>query len=105
METYAIAHVTSARPGPDIVRYLSAVDSTLEPFGGRFLVHGDSGSVLEGDFVGNVIVIAFPSRAQAEGWYESPEYQQILPLRTRNTTGWVILVGGVADGHRATDIL
>lgn len=105
MKAYAIAHVQSARSSPEIAEYLSRIDSTLAPFGGRFLVHGDPGEVREGDFAGNVIVIEFPSRQDARGWYESAEYQQILPLRTRNTTGWVILVDGVEANHRATDIL
>lgn len=105
MQAYAIAHVQSAQPGPEIVEYLSRIDSTLAPFAGRFLVHGDPGEIREGDFVGNVIIIGFPSRENAKGWYESAEYQQILPLRARNTTGWLILVDGVDAGHRATDIL
>ena len=105
MTAYAIAHVQSAQPGPEIVEYLSGIDSTLAPFDGRFLIHGDPGEVREGEFLGNVIVIEFPSRENAEGWYESTDYQQILPLRTRNTTGWLILVDGVEADHRATDIL
>ena len=59
----------------------------------------------EGDFDGNVIVIEFPDRKSARGWYDSGAYQWILPLRIRNTTGWVILVDGVTADHRARDIL
>ena len=105
MKAYAIAHVQSAQPGPQIVEYLTRIDATLAPFDGQFLVHGDPGDVREGDFVGNVIVIEFPTRRNARAWYESAEYQQILPLRTRNTTGWLILVDGVGSDHVATDIL
>jgi uncharacterized protein (DUF1330 family) len=105
VKAYAVAHVQSAQPGPEIVEYLQRIDGTLAPFGGRFLVHGDPGEVREGGFVGNVIVVEFPDRASASGWYESEAYQRILPLRTRNTSGWMILVDGVASDHLATDIL
>ncbi len=105
MPAYAIAHLQDLRFGPDIVAYLQAIDATLAPYGGRFLVHGSSAEVLEGPFSGDVVVVAFPDRAQASAWYASPAYQAILPLRTRNARGWVVLVDGVGEGHRATDLL
>jgi uncharacterized protein (DUF1330 family) len=58
MTTYAIAHLRNVVMGPDIVAYVEAIDATLAPFAGRFLVHGD-----------------------------------------------VIIVDGVGEDHRATDIL
>lgn len=105
MTAYAIAHLQDLRFGPDIVAYLQVIDATLAPYGGRFLVHGSSAEVLEGPFSGDVVVVAFPDRAQASAWYASPAYQAILPLRTRNAHGWVVLVDGAGEGHRATDLL
>ena len=105
MPAYAIAHLQDLRFGPDIVAYLQAIDATLAPYGGRFLVHGSSAEALEGPFSGDVVVVAFPDRAQAGAWYASPAYQTILPLRTRNAGGWVVLVNGVGEGHCATDLL
>lgn len=105
MPAYAIAHLQDLRFGPDIVAYLQAIDATLAPHGGRFLVHGSSAKALEGPFSGDVAVVAFPDRAQAGAWYASPAYQTILPLRTRNARGWVVLVDGVGEGYRATDLL
>jgi uncharacterized protein (DUF1330 family) len=102
---YAIAHVQSATPGPEIVEYLQRIDSTLAPYGGRFLVHGDPADRREGGFNGDLIVIEFPDREHAVAWYESPAYREIVDLRTRNTTGWVVLIEGVPADHRATDIL
>ena len=104
MPAYAIAHLQDLRFGPDIVAYLQAIDATLAPYDGHFLIHGSSAEVLEGPFSGDV-VIAFPDRAQASAWYASPAYQAILPLRTRNARGWVVLVDGTGQGHRATDLL
>jgi uncharacterized protein (DUF1330 family) len=103
--SYAIGHLRSVRFGPDIADYLRRIDATLEPYGGRFLVHGMKHEVLEGDWPGDLIIIEFPDRASAESWYHSDAYQEILPLRTRNADGSVILVDGNAADHRGADVL
>jgi uncharacterized protein (DUF1330 family) len=105
MTAFAIAHLWSLDMGPDIVEYVERIDATLEPFGGRFAVHGATADVREGELAGDVIAIAFPNRESATGWYESAAYQAILPLRTRNSEGWVVIVDGAGEDHRATDIL
>ena len=105
MTTYAVAHMQTVEMGPAIVEYLNRIDATLAPFEGRFVVHGATPDVLEGEFPGYLIVIGFPTRAQAEGWYASPAYREILPLRLEHSTGPVILVDGVDADHRAVDVL
>jgi uncharacterized protein (DUF1330 family) len=104
-KSYAIGHLRSVRVGRDIAEYLRRIDATLEPFDGRFLVHGMQHEVLEGAWPGDLIIIEFPDRASAEGWYRSRAYQEILPLRTRNSDGAVILVDGNALDHRGPDVL
>jgi len=59
----------------------------------------------KGDWPGDLIVIEFPDRESATGWYESPAYQEILPLRTKNSDGAAIVIDGVPADHRATDVL
>ena len=106
MTAYAVAHLRDVEMGPDIVAYLEAIDATLAPFGGRFVIHGGGDKEeLEGAWPGDLIVIGFPDRNAARAWYASPAYQAILPLRTRNSRGDAILIDGVDDDHRATDIL
>lgn len=105
MTTFAIAHLTSVTLGQPIVDYLRGIDATLAPFGGRFIIHGGRPTMLEGEWAGDLIVIAFPDRAAAEGWYASPAYAAILPLRTGNAEGPVMLIDGVGPDHRATDVL
>lgn len=72
---------------------------------GRFVVHGGEPELLEGDSPGDLIVIGFGDRARARARYDSPTYQEILPLRTENSKGTVFLVDGVDADHRATDVL
>jgi uncharacterized protein (DUF1330 family) len=105
MSTYAIAHVRKASFGPPIIEYLQRIDATLEPFGGRFLVHGGKAEAVEGQWSGDLIIIEFPDRAHAWRWYQSAAYQAILPLRRENTEGEVIFIDTVAAGHRSTDLL
>jgi uncharacterized protein (DUF1330 family) len=105
MSTYAVAHLRKVTMGPQIVEYLQRIDATLKPFQGRFVVHGGEVEVLEGSWPGHLIVIEFPDRQRARTWYESAAYQEILPLRTNNSEGDVVLAEGVSAGHRATDVL
>ena len=106
MKAYAIAHLQLLRMHADIVGYVERIESTLEPFGGRYLIHGGGRvDVREGEWPGDLIVIEFPDREAATGWYESEAYQEILPLRSRHAVGPVILVDGVRPGHRAADVL
>ena len=102
---YAMATLRDVRMGPQIVQYLERIDATLAPFAGRFLVHGGPKQLLEGDWDGDIVVIAFPSLAAAQGWYASPAYRDILALRTANARCDVVLVEGVTADHAAMDIL
>jgi uncharacterized protein (DUF1330 family) len=105
MTAYAIGHLTEVRMGPGIVAYLEGIDATLEPYGGRFILHGERPEVKEGHWSGDLIVIAFPDIAAARAWYDSPAYQAILPLRAENSQGAILLVDGTPEDHRATDVL
>lgn len=105
MTAYAVAHMRQVTMGPQIVEYLHRIDATLEPFGGRFLVHGGDVEVIENEWPGHLIIIEFPDRRRMRGWYDSPAYQAILSLRTENSESNVIMVDGVEHPHKATDVL
>ena len=105
MPAYAVAHMRQVSMGPAIVEYLTRIDATLAPFGGRFLVHGGDVEVVEGTWPGYLIVIEFPGHAAAHDWYSSAAYREILTLRTDNSHSDVILIDGVDRGHLATDVL
>jgi uncharacterized protein (DUF1330 family) len=77
-------------------RYRAAVPALVERFGGRFLARGGALEVLEGAWpLPRLVIIEFPSRDAARRFYDSPEYQQILPLRQQASQGNVVLVEGV----------
>ncbi|MET8897499.1 DUF1330 domain-containing protein [Streptomyces albogriseolus] len=99
MTAYAIAHLRPAAPHPDIAEYMERIPATLEPFGGRFLVHATRHEVKEGAWPGHVVVIAFPGITEARDWWDSPAYREIAPLRSRHIEGDIILIDGVPDGY------
>lgn len=100
---YAIAYLNDVDVNDEIVEYLRRIGPTLEPFEGRFLVHGGELTVAEGTMTGDVVIIAFPSHQAARDWYESDAYREILPLRTRNSIGLVALVEGVTEDYESAD--
>ncbi|MGP8472389.1 DUF1330 domain-containing protein [Burkholderia sp. PR2] len=105
MTAYAIAHLHDVEMCDDIVEYLERIDGTLAPFDGHFVIHGARPDVREGVWRGDLIAIAFPDLDTARTWYESDAYRQIQPLRARHASGPLILIDGVDERHKATDIL
>lgn len=101
MTAYAIAHLRTPQINDDVLEYLERIQGTLDPFGGRFLVHGGEVEVREGSWPGTIVVLRFPTVEDARGWYDSPAYQAILPLRTDHIESDAILVEGVPDGYDA----
>ncbi|TDD96440.1 DUF1330 domain-containing protein [Actinomadura rubrisoli] len=100
MTAYAIAHLRDPdEVHPEVLEYMERIQATLDPFSGRFIVHGGAVDVREGDWPGSVVMIEFPSGEDARGWYESDAYQAILPLRADHLEGEVILVEGVGPDH------
>jgi uncharacterized protein (DUF1330 family) len=95
MSAYCIVYETVEDPD-EFERYRSQVLPTIEAHGGRFLVRGGEFIPLEGELMfDRIVVLEFPTRAAALGWYNSPEYQQILPIRLGAARGQFILVDGV----------
>ncbi|MEW2136088.1 DUF1330 domain-containing protein [Streptomyces sp. NPDC005409] len=102
MTAYALAHLHRPTINDEVIRYIEEIQATMDPFGGRFLVHGAEVEVMEGPFPGTVVMIGFPDMEKARAWYASPAYQEILPLRTEHIAGEVILVEGVPADYDAT---
>ena len=65
--------------------YASKVADTLKPFDGKFLVRTPNKLVLEGDEPTLAVVIEFPNKEKALGWYNSEEHQKIVVHRRAAT--------------------
>ena len=94
MKAYVIVQET-VKDEEMFATYRNSVVATLEEFGGRFVVRGGHLTVVEGEWPHpRLVVIEFPSRQAAEGWYHSPAYQKLLPLRLRSSVGNFVIVDG-----------
>jgi uncharacterized protein (DUF1330 family) len=105
MSTFAVAHLHEVKMGVEIVESRKRIDATLAPYCGQFVLPGGRCERLEGDWRGDLVAIEFPNRDLARAWYRSAAYQAILPLRTDNSIGDVILIDAVPASHVATDVL
>jgi uncharacterized protein (DUF1330 family) len=94
MTAYVIATET-VNDEATFAKYRAEVPKTLEPFGARFVARGGNLTVLEGEWKHpRLVIIEFPSRAAAEGWYNSAEYQKVIGLRLKSTVGNLVIVDG-----------
>lgn len=76
--------------------YREKVLSTIDRYEGRFVVIGGPVEVKEGNYnPGFAIMIEFPDILHAEAWYESAEYQEILPLRKQAAIANVLFMQGI----------
>ena len=95
MKGYVIANI-DVRDAAGYEAYRARTAAIVAQYGGRFLVRGGAVEVREGDVgISRVVVLEFPSLADARTFYDSLEYQDILPHRTANATGSLFLVEGV----------
>ncbi|WP_329118030.1 DUF1330 domain-containing protein [Streptomyces sp. NBC_01465] len=101
MTAYAIGNLrpTEALVHEDVIVYIERIQSTLDPFGGRFLLHFATPEVREGQWPTAPVIIGFPGIEEARAWYDSPAYQELIPLRTKHIDGDIILVEGVAPDY------
>ena len=95
MAAYIIAQINVTDP-ETFERYRDKVPAIIERHGGRYLIRGGATLDLEGTLPRpRVVVIEFADKAAAERFYHSPDYQEIVPLRTSAAEGSVTLVEGV----------
>lgn len=78
--------------------YRSRTPATIEKYGGRFVVRAGRVETLEGEApLPRVVVIEFPSFERAKEWYESEDYQRLIPIRQSAAAGRSFLVEGAED--------
>jgi uncharacterized protein (DUF1330 family) len=93
-KAYLVGQITVTNP-EGYALYQQHVPKTISDFGGRYLVRGGASTQIEGSSHGERnVVLEFPSRAQAEAWYNSEAYQSILQHRKNNSTGHLVMVDG-----------
>jgi uncharacterized protein (DUF1330 family) len=77
-------------------KYAQQVPGTIAPFNGHFIVRGGKTQSLEGEPPKRVVIIAFDSAEKARGWYDSPAYEAIRPIRQSSAKSRTFIAEGVA---------
>ena len=76
--------------------YKKLAAPTVTAYGGRYVARGGTVEVLEGDWLPNrLVLLEFPSLAQAQAWYTSQEYSAAKEIRHRTAKSSMLLVAGV----------
>ena len=92
MAAYIIGNYELTNPA-DYKSYVPAVLPTLEAHGAEILVADYESEALEGKSASVTVIIKFESKEVLNAWYNSPEYQEIIHLRTDNSEGIIIAAG------------
>ena len=43
------------------------------------------------------VILKFPSKDAMKAWYNSPEYQAVIGLRTDNSEGTMVVIDGIQE--------
>jgi len=95
MPAYIVADV-EVRDVARFEEYRARVPSSIAAYGGRFIVRGGSVETLEGTWAPTrLVILEFPSAAQAKAWWNSEEYAEAKVLRRAASRGQFLLGEGV----------
>jgi uncharacterized protein (DUF1330 family) len=76
-------------------QYMAKVIPTIDSHQGRVVAYDEEPEVVEGTIERpRTVILEFPSMTAFRAWYDSPEYQEILPLRLKSTPGTLIVAKG-----------
>jgi uncharacterized protein (DUF1330 family) len=76
--------------------YVGKAFPTIQAGGGRVVGYDETPEVVEGEVAHpRTVILEFPSKEAFRAWYDSPDYQAILPLRLESTPGSMIIVNGL----------
>jgi uncharacterized protein (DUF1330 family) len=95
MAAYVLVQVNVTKPEQyDVYKPLAA--AAVQKHGGKYIVRGGAAEDLEGSRpFSRIVVLEFPSVAQAKAWYGSAEYQAAKAARAGAGTGVFTVIEGV----------
>jgi uncharacterized protein (DUF1330 family) len=96
MAAYAIGRLEMRNPSW-VQEYGPKTAALVAKHGGKYLVRGGAMERLEGEgkLPSVIVVLEFPTMAQARAWYNDPEYAPLIKLRQSGSDLDFILVEGL----------
>jgi uncharacterized protein (DUF1330 family) len=75
--------------------YVRMAPEAVKLYGGKYLARGGANETLEGDWQANrLVILEFPSAAQAKAWLNSDEYAPARTLRHQYAKTNMVVVEG-----------
>jgi len=94
MACYFIAQI-NVHDQHEYATYLDGAAELLHRFSGQVIAVDEHAVVLEGEWpFGRTVLIEFPTMADLDRWYHSPEYQQLAGHRKAGSTANIVAVRG-----------
>jgi uncharacterized protein (DUF1330 family) len=95
MPAYVVVQIAVQDPAT-YERYKAAAPASIAAYGGRYVVRGGPSEVLEGAWQPErLVVLEFPTAAQARVWWHSPEYAPAKALRQASAGTEMLLIEGI----------
>ena len=95
MAGYIVFDIEVTNP-EDYQEYAKRVPSIIAQYGGKYLARGGAVEPLEGDWQpSRFVILEFESVEQAKRFFNSPEYELIKTIRTKNSKSRGIIVHGL----------
>ncbi len=96
MPAYAFVELT-IHDRDKMAEYIDKVSDTIVANGGRYLIRTPEVEVLEGTAGEHPmkVLLEFPDAAAIRRWYDSPDYQAILPNRLAHSDANFMIIEGV----------
>jgi uncharacterized protein (DUF1330 family) len=95
MAAYLVAELEVTDPA-QFEEYRKGVPASIAAYGGRYIARGGAIEPLEGDWSPKrMVIVEFPSLAQAKAWYASAEYRDLLALRLKSAKTRAVLLEGL----------
>ena len=96
MSAYVVSRVQIRDPEA-MRRYVAEAPATVAAFGGRYHFRGGNVEALEGMWEHDrLVVLEFPTKADALAWYHSDLYRPLRDLRHASADAIILLADGDA---------
>jgi uncharacterized protein (DUF1330 family) len=95
MPAYAVFIRETTRDQSELDAYTPKAGASLEGHRVKVLAAYGRQEVLEGPEVEGVVIVEFPTLAEAKAWYDSPAYREAREFRFRGADYRAVIVEGL----------
>jgi uncharacterized protein (DUF1330 family) len=102
MAAYAVVLVNDVRDSESLGRYREAVAPLVARHGGTYLAADHTPTAVEGPCPLGVVVVEFPSSAQARAFYDADDYAPLKAVRRRSGDFTFMIIEGLPRTENQT---